>query len=195
MRMLRAFILTIACLAGMFATQAQVQAAIVSYSISVQVTTAPNAPGAYIPWSFASLPSTFVGTFDADDTVAGPISNLSLSIGGVDVAAAHPIVFDNNFDPATRTLTWAAIDPSTFLSAVALGSFGGAPSNYTAGIDSTLTGPFDPYYGSTQNWGGTFTVNQVPEPSTLAICGIGACAAGIRSARRRRSEKLQESKA
>ena len=195
-RMLRAFRPTIACLAGMFAMQAQVQAAIVSYSISVKVTAAPNAPGAYVPWSFTSLPSTFVGTFDADDTVAGAITNLSLSIGGIDIFATHPLVLVNSFDPATRTLNWISIDPSSSLSAVSLGSgFGVTPSNYAVGIDSTFAGPEDPYLGNTQNWVGTFTVNPVPEPSTLAICGIGACAAGIRSARRRRSEKLQESKA
>ena len=190
----------VALLAVLIATAGQVQAAVVSYSINVQVTAAPNAPGASTPWSFTSLPSTFVGTFDADDTAPGPISNLSLSIGGVDIVASHPSVQFNWFDPTTLTLNWAAADPSDTLTGVALGNFfaPGAPPDYAVGIESSGSLPLDPHYNSTQNWVGTFTINPsspVPEPSTLAVFGIGACAAGIRSARRRRREKQQETTA
>lgn len=188
----------VALLAVLIATAGQVQAAVVSYSISVEVTAAPNAPGLNFPWSFTSLPSTFVGTFDADNTVAGAISNLSLSIGGIDIVASHTIVIENSFDPTTRTLTWAATDPGNN-SGVVLGSYlGVAPLDYAVGVEDTPTGPYDPYYGLTQNWVGTFTINPsspVPEPSTLAVFGIGVCAAGIRSARRRRREKQQETTA
>jgi len=38
-------------------------------------------------------------------------------------------------------------------------------------------------------------VSAVPEPSSLALFGIGACVAGIRAARRRRHEKPQEATA
>jgi hypothetical protein len=195
----------VALLAVLIATAGQVQAAVVSYSINVQVTAAPNAPGASTPWSFTSLPSTFVGTFDADDTAPGSISNLSLSIGGVDIVASHTFVQFNLFDPTTLTLTWIATDPTSTITGVGLGALGsGMPSDYAVGLQAVglqggSLGPFDPYYNnSTQNWVGTFTINPsspVPEPSTLAVFGIGACAAGIRSARRRRREKQQETTA
>lgn len=189
----------VALLAVLIATAGQVQAAVVSYSINVQVTAAPNAPGASTPWSFTSLPSTFVGTFDADDTAPGPISNLSLSIGGVDIVDYHTLVQLNLFDPTTLTLSWVATDPTNNITAVGLGSYyPGMPSDYAVGLEGTGFLPADPYYGSTQNWVGTFTINPsspVPEPSTLAVFGIGVCAAGIRSARRRRREKQQETTA
>ncbi|MFN6140634.1 MAG: PEP-CTERM sorting domain-containing protein [Planctomycetota bacterium] len=189
----------VALLAVLIATAGQVQAAVVSYSINVQVTAAPNAPGASTPWSFTSLPSTFVGTFDADDTAPGPISNLSLSIGGVDIVDYHTLVQLKRCDPTTLTLSWVATDPTNNITAVGLGSYyPGMPSDYAVGLEGTGFLPADPYYGSTQNWVGTFTINPsspVPEPSTLAVFGIGVCAAGIRSARRRRREKQQETTA
>ena len=192
------FFQLVVLLAVLIATAGQVQAAVVSYSINVQVTAAPNAPGASTPWSFTSLPSTFVGTFDADDTAPGPISNLSLSIGGVDIVDYHTLVQFNLFDPTTLTLGWGASDPGN-ATGVGLGSLAlGVPSDYAVGLQGGSLGPNDPYYSSTQNWVGTFTINPsspVPEPSTLAVFGIGACAAGIRSARRRRREKQQETTA
>ena len=105
----------------------------------------------------------------------------------------------NLFDPTTLTLSWVATDPTNSITGVGLGSYDpGMPSDYAVGLQGGSLGPSDPYYGSTQNWVGTFTINPsspVPEPSTLAVFGIGACAAGIRSARRRRREKQQETTA
>jgi hypothetical protein len=43
-----------------------------------------------------------------------------------------------------------------------------------------------------------FTFDQitpVPEPSTLTLCAIGACVAGVKQARRRRSKKPQNTMA
>ena len=39
------------------------------------------------------------------------------------------------------------------------------------------------------------SVSAVPEPSSLALFGIGACVAGIGAARRRRREKHQDATA
>jgi len=36
-----------------------------------------------------------------------------------------------------------------------------------------------------------FSVAAVPEPTSLALCGIAACVAGVGAARRRRREKNQ----
>jgi hypothetical protein len=45
------------------------------------------------------------------------------------------------------------------------------------------------------NWRGFNVMSTVPEPSSLAIFGIGACVTGIGAARRRRHEKQQEATA
>ena len=149
----------------------------IPYAVTVQVTSAPLAPGSYgsNPWSFGSLPSTFSGTFDADDTVTGPISNLVLIVGGLNLATNFPMEAVNFFDPATLTLMLGLFDASGDESFVGLNSTfaGGQPPNYATGIENNVFGTLDPYSGYTQNWVGTFSVTAVPEPATLALLGTG----------------------
>jgi hypothetical protein len=174
----------------LLAATATSPAATITYTIDVTVTAAPNAPGAFVAWTFATLPATFSGTFEADDTVAGPISNLQLIIGGVDVATTHPNVAQNLFNPAGIVLIWGAQDPSSGESAVSLGRpFGSVPVDYAVAFDNSFFVPFDPYFTSTQNWVGTFTIigppAAVPEPGALLTAAPALL--GLFLLRRRRS--------
>ncbi len=171
------------------------QAAIVTYDISVEVTAAPTAPGSFgatNPWDFSgvSFPHTYNGTFDADDTTLGPISNLNLTIGGLDIFTTHPNVISNTFNPNTEQLLLGLLDPTRGESFVGFGDlFGaGALDNYTAAIENNSTAPIDPFYFSTQNWAGTFSITAptpppppgtTPEPTTLsmALLSLGLFAA------------------
>ncbi|WP_417749589.1 PEP-CTERM sorting domain-containing protein [Rosistilla oblonga] len=68
-------------------------------------------------------------------------------------------------------------------------NFGSSTTNLFGGAD------FAP-----RTWSGTIeyaeaSVNAVPEPTSLAVFGIGACVAGLGNARRRRREKQQEATA
>ncbi len=175
------------------------RASVVTYNIDVTVTSAPNAPGLVTPWTFGALPQVFHGTFDADDTVAGNISNLQLVVGGVDVAASHPTPLLFPFNPTTLDLrfTLLKLGPGFVVqSGLFFGDFtpGGpnAPSNYVLAFDDSTSGPLDPYYNSHYNWSGTFVVSApggaaIPEPSTwiLSLIGImGLTAYGRRKIRR-----------
>jgi hypothetical protein len=154
---------------------------IVQYTLTLNVTAADAAPGSFAsnPWFFGATPAIFIGTFDADDTVAGAISNFNMTVGGMDLALSHPGTSDNFFDPGTLELVWLQYDPSLGESAVGFGTTpfsGGAPANYAVAIENSGTGPIDPFYGFTQNWVGTFSVapSGVPEPSMVAVFCLGA---------------------
>lgn len=166
---------------------------VIQYDIVVTVTAAPNAPGSFPSnqWVFPNppgLPTTYLGTFDADDaSVGGQISNLMLTIGGLDIASTHPVVTDNSFDPVQLLLDYIAYDKSGQESSVIFGA-PPAPSNYTAAIQNNAVPPGDPYYAFSQNWVGTVAITPstfpVPEPTTFALLGVAF--AGLGFARRRK---------
>ncbi|MFN9627770.1 MAG: PEP-CTERM sorting domain-containing protein [Planctomycetota bacterium] len=197
---MRIFQMMVACVSVLLAMSENADSAVINYTITVSVTAAPNAPGSFAsnPWSFGqtptlSTPATFVGTFEADDSVVGPISNLVLSIGGLDIATSHPLQADNSFDPINLILTSFWIDSYQLQSGVIFGNVGsGAPANYAVAIQNTNTPPLDSFHNiNTQNWVGTYTIapstQAVPEPSTLAIFGIGAGIAGLKARRRKQT--------
>ena len=167
-------------------------ATLITYDIDVTVASDPNTPGSFAsnPWSFGSLPGVFSGTFTADDTVAGLISNLNLIIGGLDIATSHPNVFVNSFDPGSLLLTYGALDTLASESFVGFGNLVGfgSPTNYAVAVQNSLSAPIDPFYSSTQNWVGTLgiTPTNVPEPTTLDLFAVGLAGFGIR---RRESAK------
>ena len=149
------------------------EAEIVDYEIRIDVTAAPNTPGTFIPWDTILVPEIFVGTFQADDTTAGPISNLSLVVGGINIGDTFTVANLNTFDPTTDTLRWTQFDPLG-QSIVSLGSFvAGIPNNYAVGLELGGAGPVDPFFAQTQNWVGTVSISEslssVPEPSCLCV--------------------------
>ena len=132
----------------------------------------------------------FWGTFQADDTVSGPISSLALTIGGLDIATSHPSINTNVFDPGTLTLSFTAYDPANIHTLVFFNFFG-APTNYVAAVEANVSGIVDPYEGNTQNWAGTFSISSsppgaVPLPAALPLFAAGLGALGLLGRRRKR---------
>jgi len=168
-------------------------ASLMTYNIDVTVTAAPESPGSYSPdtdYSFGALPASFPGTFMADDTVAGPISGLSLVIGGINIADLG--VGDTLFDPTTFTLAASLCCGNSGAAAVVIGDtftdlgyWSLQPANRIVAIQDSSDGPVvDPYQGYDQNWVGTFTVSKgVPEPTTALLMALGV--AGLGFAKRR----------
>ncbi|MCO8124875.1 PEP-CTERM sorting domain-containing protein [Stieleria sp. TO1_6] len=178
-------------------TAGQVQAGIIQYTISVNVTAADGAPGTFVQWDFSSIPSVFTGTFEADDTVTGSISHFELTVGGIDIATSHPDTLgsgNNLFDPSSLLLDWGGYN--TFGdSFVGFGDLAdptlptSSPANYVGAIEATDLFPDDPFYQYAQNWVGTYSIvpsaSAVPEPSSFAIfSGLGLVACRIRRRQR-----------
>ena len=145
------------------------EAKVITYNIDVTVTEAPNAPGSDSSalWNTLDTPVTYSGTFTADDTIAGPIDNLNLTIGGLDISSVFVQwpTSPTKFDPATLQLdswltTW---DGKHFVIIGDLQDAGIFPVNYVVALDESTSGPFDPYVTAfasssqtySQNWVGT----------------------------------------
>ena len=132
----------------------QVQAEIIQYTISVNVTAADGSQE-NVPWAFSSVPATFSGTFDADDTVTGSISNFALTVGGLDIATSHADSAANIFDPTSLSLDWGGFNSSDH-SFVGFGNLPGfydfdedPPENYVVAIEQNEFPPLDPFLGYT----------------------------------------------
>lgn len=169
------------------------QAEIITYSIEVTVTAAPTAPGTFAsnPWHFDELPALFSGTFEADDTAVGQVSNFQLVIGDIDIAALHVAVNTNIFDPRTRLLEFFAFQ-ADLESFVSFGGFRDAPDDYAVAMQNTSFSPTDPYvFDATQNWVGSLRIGVAPAPSTYLLLALGLTGfATRRRARRRLRDKL-----
>lgn len=174
---------------------APVSAISFSYEISGIVTSAPNVPNAFPEgpqWDLA-VGNTFFGSFIADSTTPGPVSDFALEVGGIDVPAFHPEntfpLADgsagelNFFDPSTLSFRWAGIDTDRITTFVSIGeSVQGIQPDRIVAIqftDPQIIPPGDPTFLTTINWEGTFSVtqgSQVPEASSnivLASMGLG----------------------
>ncbi|NTV66915.1 MAG: PEP-CTERM sorting domain-containing protein [Chlorobaculum sp.] len=141
-------------------------AKIITYNIDVTVKDFVPELSFWIDWSIPFTPTTYQGTFTADDTVAGEISNLNLTIGSVDIASSFSFFDINTFDPGSFKLNYDAI-PDFAPAALTFYSDGLAIAE---DFDSGL-----PY------WTGTFSITEsaVPEPSSVMLLGIGILGAGF----------------
>jgi len=159
------------------------------YTITVNVSADGFSPGSFADnqWSFPSgVPATFVGTFEADNSAVGAISDLSLVIGGLNLASSNPAVAENSFNPFTDQLTWEGYDVNYANSLVTLGVINPI---YAVAIQNSNMNPLDPYYGDTQNWVGTFSVapgspSSVPDGGATVVM-LGSVLAGLGVLRRR----------
>ena len=164
-------------------------AALHIYNIDGWITSAPNVPN-IIPggpqWSFNTIPATFSGSFIADCDHAGPVSSLTLEIGGVDVVATHPDVVLNIFDPVANNLFWAGrsaeillpgdilIDPS-FVSLGNTTNTTGVPFDRVVAVQNVRAEdrpPGDPVFIRSQNFEGSFDVTKgarVPDAGPTVI--------------------------
>ena len=141
------------------------------YRIDVTITRSPNQDGdnSTQQWQLRSTPETYSGCFTADDTIAGPISNLHLVIGGIDIAKNF-VFKDSYFDPASRELNLAATDavPDNSTAPNAMVLFGNyslpqaansQTTNYAAALEpNKQEGTLDTYYGVAQNWSGRLII-------------------------------------
>ncbi|NTW54222.1 MAG: hypothetical protein HGB15_05600 [Chlorobaculum sp.] len=142
-----------------------------TYKIDVTVAYTPHAHGAISAkqWKLRSKPVTYSGWFTADDTIAGPISDLHLVIAGVDIAKNFSFT-NSYFDPSSLELSLAAADAvsdhSTAPNALVLfGNYSLPPAsnsqttNYVAALEpNSQDGTLDTYYGVNQNWSGTLII-------------------------------------
>lgn len=90
------------------------------------------------------------------------------------------------YDPATVISTNSTQTPSAF-------TLGGSTNIYFTNGNNFSVGISDPYTPrDAPNWTISFdSSGAVPEPSSLAVFGIGVCVAGVRAARRRRLDPKQ----
>jgi hypothetical protein len=165
------------------------QAAVIQYTITVNVDTI-GAPGSFggNQWSFPSGPASFVGTFDADDSAIGAISNFSLTIGGLDLAMSLTGSSTvNSFDPFINYLGWSQYDALDSEYLTAFGGVWGGPSNYAVALENNDAAPLDPYQPYTQNWSGTYSIApivSVPDASSTLTLLVFALTAGVVARRR-----------
>jgi len=155
------------------------QGAIISWDITVEITTINRSPG-FEPWTFG--PTTSTGTFRADDTATSSVTDLALFIGGLDIGAVFAIpVGANTWNPTTGVFDWSGLNLATN----SLVSFElGVPGSVRA-TESNSVPPLDPILQNTSNWIGTYNVVQTPEPGSLMLLAIGAVAATVTRRKRR----------
>ncbi|WP_166831928.1 PEP-CTERM sorting domain-containing protein [Thalassoroseus pseudoceratinae] len=210
--MMRAIQLAVACVAVLVTTAGQVQAGLIT--IDFDDGTAGNPVDAF----YSTLGVTFSNAeFTNNFGLAGSSGSLGIRaiIGGFGPTPTDPIVatFDSpqsfvsitGIDVEENGIRINAFDAPTGGNLVDFDEFfgPGAGVGTFATISTTTPSIFRVEFFQPQNVVGdgvlfedfsfqASDVSAVPEPSSLALFGIGACVAGLGAARRRRREKQQE---
>jgi hypothetical protein len=207
--MMRAFQLAVACVAVVVAVTGQVQAAIILDFESLKHEDATLLPygDSYAEDGF-NLTETGpyeLSTFGTqEDRFSGSTALFSNSIGGevtLTKAGGGSFALDsinlaelNGSDVADVTFTGLLSGGGTTTQTFTLdgNAFGQETFFFDASFDSVTSvswvqeSPFHQFDDITIN---ADSVSAVPEPSSLALFGVGACVAAIAAARRRRREK------
>lgn len=221
MRCFQLFQLVVSCMAVLVATAGQVQAAVVTYTdkTSFMAALASSSTdnfddlGNFTP--FNSPLNRTVGPYTYQATVSqgfytvGSMSdvwfstnaqddpmNFTINAGGPTAVGGYFFSTNPGGDSISDTVS-VSINGGLFAQSVSTNSatnfFGWVSTDGTP--ISSLRVSASVYATVNDLILGTGTVSAVPEPSSLAIFGIGAYVAGIGAVRRRRREKQQETTA
>jgi hypothetical protein len=204
--MMRVIQLTLACVAVLVATAGQVQAGVITTLFNANNAGGPggavyfdidvlNPNGITIEKIFTNSNATVLGSMDIY-TPAGwtLVSSGSGTLAGVN----NPSEFNVSDFSLGFGVTGIAIAASSSWGHVYTN--GNGSNQFYSNADLSLTlgsatnSAFDASVFTPRIWNGTIeysTTTAVPEPSSLALFGIGACIAGFGAARRRRREKQQ----
>ncbi|QDU38259.1 PEP-CTERM motif protein [Maioricimonas rarisocia] len=219
---MRAIQLAVACVAVLVATAGQMEAGIMTFDIN-QTWSQGNGQSDILATSislggagqFTLDPGFGNQYFDFTFAGTGTFSTINSSIEGyyfLDSYSSIEFIGAGNFGDNTFTFddwdtilvngatagVWGGTHDGYLGFRSDTGNFGWINYSFTrAGGVSTLTlldGAYEDQAGVGILAGDT-AVSAVPEPSSLALFGIGACVAGLGSARRRRRQEQQEATA
>ena len=221
MRCFQLFQLVVSCMAVLVATAGQVQAAVVTYTdkTSFMAALASSSTDNFddldtfiyfnSPLNRTVGPYTYQATVSQGFFTVGSMSdvwfstnaqddpmNFTINAGGPTAVGGYFFSTDTSGDLISDTVS-VSINGGLFAQSVSTNSatnfFGWVSTDGTP--ISSLRVSASVYATVNDLILGTGTVSAVPEPSSLAIFGIGAYVAGIGAVRRRRREKQQETTA
>lgn len=211
---MRAIQLAVACVALLAATAGQVQAGIITNNVGIsspgQVITFDEftfATGTPITNQFSSLGASFSPNMYYN---VQPVFFPTASLASFSPATNVSVFFNQNVTAAAVALQ-SNTEATTFTAKLNGSVVESFTTTTTLSVLPSLTHASD-FYGfegivfdelRIENASQLFQIDNlqfansaaVPEPSSLAMFGIGACVAGVGDARRRRREKQQEATA
>lgn len=217
---MRTIQMAVACVAVLVASAGQVQAGFVTFNLNPDNSYFVT-PILSDGFTFSDLVATDFGTaenLDSSSATNGTVHLMDWTTSGSLSAARMEATDSSLFSLSAFDFTSGYLDGSseaTLLTVTGYDSVSSvvATATFTPGDWSVLAFTTLSLPGSFQNLqfvtleatGGSFNRNgydnfvvnsaAVPEPSSLALIGIGACFAGVGAARRRRREKQQEATA
>jgi hypothetical protein len=221
MRCFQLFQLVVSCMAVLVATAGQVQAGVVTYTdkTSFMAALASSSTDNFddlgdfnyfnSPLNRTVGPYTYQATVNGGFFTVGSMSdvwfstnngnksmNFTINAGGPTAVGGYFFSTNTNGDLISDTVS-VSINGGLFAQSVSTNS----ATNFFGWVSTDGT-PISSLEVSASGYAtvndlilGTGTVSAVPEPSSLAIFGIGAYVAGIGAVRRRRREKQQETTA
>ena len=210
---MRAMQLAVPCVVVLIAAAGQLQAALIVEFSEVGGDTTMSYSGSLeftgLAFSTASVgSSTGVGLYsssESDEDGSGVLWNTGIAVREYlsPWSSSPDFTAGPDFeDVGTPTFTQQFVlfsdlvlfDPNDFVGDVWSGSgvstFSGVPLASLVNVDTPVVWTLDNSAADTVTWQND-SAAAVPEPSSFALFGIGACVAGVGAARRRRREKQQ----